>query len=235
MKQKRAIISGATRGIGKAVAIALADQGYDLALAARDLAQLENFKAVLKERTSGEIMTRSVDFASKFETSNFAQAVLHSWGGAEVIVNNVGIYSMGIIDREEEGTLEKMLQLNLQSAYYLTLPFLKGMRQQKNGHVFNICSAVCKTPRVNAPAYTISKQALKAFNDVLREEMRPYGVKVTAVIPGSVNTSSWEGIEAPKEDFVQPEDVAALIMQSLSLSRGALMEEIVINPLDKNY
>jgi NADP-dependent 3-hydroxy acid dehydrogenase YdfG len=90
-------------------------------------------------------------------------------------------------------------------------------------------------PRSTAATYTISKHALKGFNDVLREEMREYGVKVTAIYPGSINTSSWEGIVAPKELFVQPDDIVNIVKTCLHTSKNANIEEIVIKPLDKKY
>jgi short-subunit dehydrogenase len=109
------------------------------------------------------------------------------------------------------------------------------MRQQKKGHIFNICSVAAKNARKDAPSYSISKYALKGLNDVLREEMRQYNVKVTAIYPGSVNTASWDGIDAPVDTFVQPEDVASVVINALQFSSGALAEELVVTPLDTNY
>ena len=128
-----------------------------------------------------------------------------------------------------------MLNTNLNSAYYITKHIAVNMGNNNNGHIFNICSVLSLSPRVDAATYTISKHALKGFNDVLREEMREHNVKVTAIYPGSINTSSWEGIEAPKEKFVQPEDIAKTVKTCLQISKNANIEEVVIKPLDKNY
>ena len=128
-----------------------------------------------------------------------------------------------------------MLNTNLNSAYYITKHTAVNMGNNNNGHIFNICSVLSLSPRVDAATYTISKHALKGFNDVLREEMREHNVKVTAIYPGSINTSSWEGIEAPKDNFVQPEDIAKIVKTCLQISKNANIEEVVIKPLDKNY
>ena len=90
-------------------------------------------------------------------------------------------------------------------------------------------------PRIDAATYTISKHALKGFNDVLREEMREHQVKVTAIYPGSINTSSWEGIAATREKLVQPEDICEVIKTCITISKNANIEEIIIKPLDKKY
>jgi 3-oxoacyl-[acyl-carrier protein] reductase len=235
IKDMHAIVSGATKGIGKAVSLALAKAGYNLALGARNLVELEALKKEIETDYQVKVLVKSVDFSSRFEVVNFAETVMNAWGAVTVIVNNVGGYTMGKIDEEEEGTLDKMLKINLWSAYYLTLPFLEGMRKQKTGHIFNICSIVAKQPRKEAPSYTIAKYALKGLSDVLREDMREHQVKVTTIYPGSVSTASWDGIDAPIDTFVQPSDIANAVLTALQFSSGALLEELVVTPLDTNY
>ena len=102
----------------------------------------------------------------------------------------------------------------------------------KTGYVFNILSVLAKEVRTSAAAYTISKHALKALNDLLREELRPYSIKVCAIYPGSVNTSSWDGISADRESMVQPKDIADFIKNSVTGSKNAFVEEITFRPID---
>ena len=232
----KAVISGATRGIGRAVAEALAAEGYDLALAARSMTDLENLKKdLLGKHPQLEIITRSVDFAKSFEVKMFAETLLNHWGGVDVIVNNVGRYMVGSLTEEPSGALKESLQINLQSAHALTIPFLSGLKERGQGHIFTICSVLSQEPRKEAASYTIAKFALYGLHKVMLEEMRDSGVKVTALLPGSVNTSSWDGIEAPKENFVQPEEVASAIITALKTGPGVVTEEIVIRPLDKRF
>lgn len=231
-----AVISGATKGIGKAVTMAFAELGFDLALGARGMRELETLKGELNKSFPGtKVMVKQTDFSNKIEVKEFTDAVKEEFRNVDVIVNNIGMYCEGTVSNENEGLLEKNIETNLYSAYYLTRPFLESMKHRKHGHIFNICSVVSKTPRKEAASYSISKFALLGFNKVLAEEMRDYEVKVTAVLPGSVNTASWDGIDAPKERFVQPKDIANAIVCAYKTSKHAFIEELVIKPINRNY
>lgn len=229
-----AVISGATRGLGKALALALAKEGYSLALTARNKADLEKLENEINRNYSSDVLSFSADLSNKKETLEFTEQVLSKFKKIDVLINNVGKYDMDKIT-DQEVDFDGMMQVNLNSAYYLSKDIAVNMCENGCGHIFNICSVLSLAPRVNAASYTISKHALKGFNDVLREEMREYGVKVTAIYPGSINTSSWEGIFAPKELFVQTDDIVNIIKTCLKTSKHANIEEVVIKPLDKNY
>lgn len=231
-----AVISGATKGIGNAVTMAFAELGFDLALGARGMKELETLKGELNKRFPGiKVMVKRADFSNKVQVLEFTNAVKREFSNVEVIINNIGMYCEGTVSDEKEGLLEKNIETNLYSAYYLTRPFLEEMKHKKRGHIFNICSVVSKTPRKEAASYSISKFALLGFNKVLAGEMRDYEVKVTAVLPGSVNTASWDGIDAPKEEFVQPEDIAKAIICAYRTSEHAFIEEITIKPVNRNH
>ena len=234
--RKRAIISGATRGVGLAVCKNLAQSNYDLAVAARTKNEIDSLEKDLLDAFPGiEIIAQNRDFSNKEEVIEFTDSILEKWGSVDVIVNNVGSYSQDYISENPKGQLEKSLSVNLLSAYYLTQPFLASMKENKKGHIFTICSVLSKEVRADAASYTIAKHALLGFNKVLCEEMSDHQVKVTAIIPGSINTSSWDDINAPKKEFVQPEDIANAISNALELSSGANLEELVIKPLNRNY
>ncbi len=231
-----AVISGATKGIGRALAIGFAEMGFDLALGARNEEKLEEFKIYL-EQTFPNIRTfvKATDFSNKESTFEFTKAIKKKFGSVEVIVNNVGTFSPGTISQEEEGQFENQMQTNLYSAYYLTRAFLEEMKNKKRGHIFNICSIVSKEVRKEAASYSISKYAMLGFSKVLAQEMREHDVKVTAIIPGAVNTSTWDGMTVPREAFVQPKDIVAAIINAYQMSKSTLIEEIIIQPLNSNY
>lgn len=229
-----AVISGATRGVGRALAFMLAQEGYDLALSSRNFSDLEQLKLELEASFSTTVFIHQADLSIKEEALNFSTTIIEKFNKIDVLINNIGKYNIGKIT-DSNSDLELMLNTNLNSAYYISKHIAANMGNNNSGHIFNICSVLSFVPRVEAATYTISKHALKGFNDVLREEMREYNVKVTAIYPGSINTSSWEGIIAPKEKFVQPDDIAKIIKTCLAISKNANIEEIVINPLDKNY
>jgi 3-oxoacyl-[acyl-carrier protein] reductase len=231
-----AVISGATRGIGRALSIAFAEMGFDLAIGARNEDELTDFKNYLENTFPKiKILVKSTDFSDKNQVQEFTKAIKKKFGSVEVIVNNVGQYRSGTISEEEDGILESQIQTNLYSAYYLTRAFLEEMKSKKCGHIFNICSITSKEVRKEAASYSISKFALLGFNRVLAEEMRDYQVKVTAIMPGSVNTSSWDGIDAPKDEFVQVKDVVDAVLNSYQLSKSCLVEEIIIKPINNKY
>lgn len=229
-----AVISGATRGLGKAMALALAQQGYSLALTARNAADLERLDAEISRNFNVDVFSFPADLSDKNQTLNFANKILEKFKTVDVLINNVGKYDVDRIT-DEDVDFELMMKVNLNSAYYLSKNISANMCQNNKGHIFNICSVLSFSTRVNAASYTISKHALKGFNDVLREEMREYGVKVTAIYPGSINTTSWEGIMAPKDLFVQTEDIVGIIKACLKTSKNANIEEVVIKPLDRKY
>jgi short-subunit dehydrogenase len=229
-----AVITGATRGVGRALAFMLAREGFGLALCSRSASDLEALKTELESSFNSVISIFATDLSVKENAINFSKKVLTKHNKIDVLINNIGRYNIGKLT-DETCDLELMLKTNLNATYYITKLIAAEMVNNGQGHIFNICSVLSLSPRVDAATYTISKHALKGFNDVLREEMREHNVKVTAIYPGSINTSSWEGIIAPKEKFVQPEDIAETIKTCLYVSKHANIEEIVIKPLDKNY
>jgi len=229
-----AVISGATKGLGRALAFTLAEQGYHLALTARNTDDLEQLKNEICSSFPVSVFIQRADLSNKEDALLFSKNVVNEFENIDVLINNIGRYDIGKLT-DDKSDLELMINTNLNSAYYITKKIATNMCDQEKGHIFNICSVLSLEPRIDAATYTISKHALKGFNDVLREEMREHQVKVTAIYPGSINTSSWEGIVAPKEKFVQPEDICEMVKTCLSISNNANIEEIVIKPLDKNY
>lgn len=227
-----AIITGATKGIGNAIAFELASKGYSLALGARSSSDLEklknNFQQLHPQKT---VLIKSCDFSIKKQIDEFSDFVKKNFNQIDVIVNNVGIYHEGTISEDGNGVLENLMDTNLYSAYHLTRNFTDIMKAQKSGYIFNICSVTSLSPRITAAAYSITKAALLSFSKALSNEMREHHIKVTSVIPGSVNTSSWDNINAPKEQFVQPTDIAKIISTCLDMSQFAIVDEIVISPM----
>ncbi|MEJ2881348.1 SDR family oxidoreductase [Pedobacter sp. GR22-6] len=225
-----AIITGATKGIGKAIAIKLAEQGYDLALCSRNLEELEEFRASL-QYTGADIMIHKTDCSLKAEVYAFCESVNASFEKVDVLVNNAGVFLPGMVLDEPDEQYESQLDLNLNAVYYLSKFFGKMMRTQSSGHIFNICSVASKQNVENAGSYSVTKAALLSLNHVFREELSKYGVKVSAILPGSTLTSSWEGTSIPHERFVQPEDIANTILGILNLSAGVNVDEVTLKPL----
>ena len=162
---------------------------------------------------------------------DFANWLLEKKITIDVLINNAGQFVPGSIYNEPEGNLEKMMEVNLYSAYHLTRALLPQMIKNKSGHIFNICSIASLNAYANGGSYSISKFALMGFSKNLREELKPFNIKVTAVYPGAVFTSSWEGAGIKPERIMEVADVAKMIFTASQLSPQACVEDIVMRPL----
>ena len=230
-QMKNAIITASTKGIGRATAIAFARQGINLAICSRTKADLEAFKAELLTINSAlKVFISVTDCSVKKEVIDFAAAAEKELGTINIIVNNAGLYEHASILNDNEDTFAKQVNTNLMPAYELYRYFGKKMMAAKQGHIFNICSVASVTPIAEAGTYSVTKYALLGLNKVMRTEMRPHGVKVTAIIPGSTLTDSWKGMQVEKDTMVLPEDIASAIVNAYNMSAGANADEIVINP-----
>lgn len=228
---KAAIITGATKGIGRATAIELAKNGYDIIASARNEQDLQQLTVELKAYNVN-VLALKVDFSEKAQVIAFVEKALGFAEDVHVLVNNVGSFVPSSFFDEDDEVFESQQLLNVNATYYLGKRIGKQMLTQRFGHIFNICSVASKTPVENAGSYSVTKAAMLSLNDVMRKELAAHHVKVTAVIPGSTYTSSWEGTTLAKEKFVQPEDVARSISMALQLSAAANVDEIVLTPLN---
>ncbi len=228
---KTAVITGASKGLGKAIAAQFAAIGYDLVVCSRNEVTL--YKAVEElyaQYPSISIKARPCDLATKKGCEDFTGWILSLGIPVDVLVNNAGQFVPGSVYNEPEGHLEQMMEANFYSAYHVTRSLINKMIEQKSGHIFNLCSIASIQAYSNGGSYGISKFALLGFGKNLREEMKPFGVKVTNVIPGAAYTDSWaaSGMEASR--FMEPSDIAKMIVAASQLSPQACVEDIVLRP-----
>lgn len=231
MMSKSIVVTGGTKGIGLAVLERFAAAGFDLVFCARKEPDGQAVKGGLQTRfPSARIFFKAADLSDKEQVSGFVDFIKTSTPSVDVLVNNAGVFIPGSILEEEEGVLERMIASNLYSAYRLTRALGVDMKNNRSGHIFNICSTASITPYVNGGSYGISKFALLGMTRTLREELKPFGVRVTAILPGATHTASWEGSGLPEERFMKPQDVAESVFGAWSLSERAVVEEILIRP-----
>jgi len=228
-----AIITGATKGIGKAIALKLANQGYNLAICARTAQDLDVLQQEL-QHIEVKIFTMVADCANKVEVMAFCDFATQSLDKIDVLINNAGTFIPGSMLDESDAVFEIQQNINVNAAYYLSKYFGKIMRKQLFGHIFNICSVASIETIENAGSYCVTKAAMLSLNNVLRKELAQYNVKVTAILPGSTFTSSWEGTDLPPSQFVQSEDIANSLYSILNLSAGANVDELILKPLSFN-
>jgi short-subunit dehydrogenase len=228
-----AIITGASKGIGKAIALEMASHGVNLILSARNIDFLETAKKECQNLNPDiRVELFPADLSIKNEVlalGNFCNSV---FAQNDILVNNAGVFIPGTVHEEDDGILEKMINTNLYSAYHLTRAILPGMLKQKKGHIFNICSTASIYAYPNGGSYSISKFAMYGMTKVLREELKDKAIRVTAILPGATWSDSWKGVDLPEDRLMDAGDIAKTIWSAYTLSDNAVIEELVIRPVE---
>lgn len=224
------VITGASKGIGKAITKVFAEQGNHLFICGRHQDGLDSLIAEIQsESPASTIMAFRADLSDKVQALAFGDWC-NGFGGADILVNNAGNYLPGNVSDEPDGTLEDMISTNLYSAYNVTRSLLPKMKLKKRGHIFNMCSIASLGAYPGGGSYSISKFALYGFNKNLREELKPFGIKVTAVIPGAVMTDSWSGFDNSQGRIMEASDIANMVLASSLLTPQAVVEDIIFRP-----
>lgn len=228
-----AVITGGTKGIGRAIADRLAQEGCNLVICSRspdDLASAKN--ALLSLNPKIDVVTAVTDMSKKADVLRFGETCLAAFDKIDVLVNNAGIFIPGAICEEEEGALESMMETNLYSAYHLTRKIVPNMVSNKSGFIINMASIASFMAYPNGGSYSISKFALRGFSKVLRAELMDKGIKVTTIMPGATWSHSWAGMkdQLPESRLMQAKDIADTVWSLLNLSSSAVMEEVVLRP-----
>ena len=225
------VITGASKGLGKSIAVKFASAGHNLVLISRNPRTLSDTVGELQSaHPAVNIRYKTFDLSNKKDAEAAGTWILSLEQPIDILVNNAGQFIPGSVYNEPDGALEEMLQHNLISAYHLTRTVLPSMINRKSGHIFNMCSIASFQAYPNGGAYSISKYALAGFSRNLREEMKPFGIKVTTVYPGATYTDSWasSGIEADR--LMDPADVSDMIFAASQLSVRACVEDIILRP-----
>lgn len=226
----KVVITGASQGLGKCMAEHFAKDGHDLFLCSRNMDKHRVWQSELMAKHNIQITSFNFDLAVEAEVKKFAAQVLAAADHIDILINNAGSYEPGSTYNEPEGQLERAINIHLFAAYHLTRALLPRMMERKKGHIFNMCSIAALKAYDNGGAYSISKWALAGYTKNLREEMKPYNIKVSMIHPGATYTPSWEQSGLPPTRFMKPEDVAEMVLSSCKLSDQACVEEIIMRP-----
>jgi short-subunit dehydrogenase len=225
------VITGASKGIGKAIAEKFAANGYSLFLCARNEQELAKTSQNIADRFPDiKVEYKACDVSKKIELKSFAEWIQTYAPAVDVLVNNAGSFVPGHVHEEEDGVIEFLMETNLYSAYYLTKYLLPPMMDRKSGHIFNICSIASLKAYKHGGSYSITKYAMAGLSANLRDEMKQFGVKVTAVFPGAAYTASWDASGVDPQRIMTANDIAEMIFAAANLSPQACVEEIVIRP-----
>lgn len=227
---KLIVVTGGTKGIGRAILNRFAQAGFDVVTCARKQQELTDLKQQLESAYGVKAFVKQADMSVTDQVKDFVKYVLALQRPVDVLVNNAGYFVPGSVISEPEGSLESMINSNLYSAYYTSRGLASKMMEQREGHIFNICSIASIKAYPNGGSYAISKFAMLGLSKVLREELKKVGVRVTAVLPGATRTASWDGVDLPDERFMKVEDVAETIFAAHALSKRSVVEEILVRP-----
>ncbi len=228
-KKLGAIVTGASRGIGNAIANDLAAQGYSLGLIARVEEDLRAAARKIQLSHPGiSVYAMACDLASEQETEKAVTTLLDQLGSVSVLVNNAGEYLQGTSTMEPE-RLRRLLEVNFVAACRLVQAVLPKMKEGKSGYIFNIASICGVEAYPEVGGYCASKFALVGYSEALDQELANYGIKVTAICPSWVTTRMSSRSPVPPELRIQPEDMASTVRYLLSLTPAARVRQVVVH------
>lgn len=227
------VITGGTKGIGKGILESFASKGRNIITCSRNKEELEALQKEISSNYSIKIWVKKVDLSKKEECYQFAdfikKIIREENQELDILINNAGIFIDSPLHQHQTEVFEELMQTNFYGVFHLTNALLEIFKAQKSGHIFTICSSDFST----RGAYTVSKSALLSMNQVLHHELKPFGIKVTALLLGATLTPSWEEAQIPEEFFIKVSDVAQSISMLYSLSKYASVERITIEPSKK--
>lgn len=229
-KDKVAVITGGSKGIGKAIALDLAKAGANIVLAARNENEL-NQAAKEISKHGVEVLSVRTDVRNPKDVENLASKTNERFGAVQVLVNNAGIGHFREVLQLSNEDFQSILETNLNGTFYCSKAFLPGMIEKREGHIVNISSLAGKNTFAGGSAYCASKHGLIAFSECLMLEVRHHNIKVTTICPGSVATDFSPAGNRDMSWALTSEDVARSVMDVLTSSAGSLMSLVDLRPL----
>lgn len=227
LANKTALITGAGKGIGKALAVALAKEGTHLGLIARTQSDLEALKAELAGQYDVKVAIAAADVGVQAEVERAVASIQEQLGAIHIVINNAGIASFGKLVDMPVQEWERIIQVNLMGTYYVTRAVLPGLIAQNEGSIINISSTAGERGFATGSAYNASKFAVMGLTEALMQEVRKHNIRVTALTPSTVNTELAvnAGLNIGDEDrMMQPEDVAELALATLKLPQRVFVK-----------
>lgn len=227
----KVIVTGASRGIGRGVASFLAMDGFDVGLLARSADQLEDLRCSLEE-AGGTCRAAACDLREPEQTERAIANLVDALGGVDALINNAGVVIRKDIFDITFDEWHTMVETNVNGLFYATRAVLPYLREQGSGHIINISSISGKVPLPGGSAYAATKYAVTGFSASLLHEVRDYGIKVTTIFPGSVDSASHRhGLSEDASWKVSSEEIGQVCRDVLRTSIGTCIHEVEIRPL----
>ena len=228
---KVALVTGAGRGIGRAIAVAFAAEGAAVVLVARSRADLASVAAEIRER-NGRALAIPTDVTQDGGVEAMIEQALTDLGRIDVLVTSAGTAAFGAVAESKPADWDTMLALNLRAVMVCCRAVLPAMLRQRSGMILNVGSIASKRALPGSAVYTATKTAVDAFSRVLAEELRPHGVRVGVLVPGAVDTPIWDALggSPPRDKMLRVEDVARAAVLMATLPPHASLEELTLLP-----
>jgi 3-oxoacyl-[acyl-carrier protein] reductase len=233
LEGKVAIITGASRGIGLAVAHRLGTLGAKLSLCARDARKLESAAGELRAAGAADVFSAAVDVTHGEQILAFVQNSEKALGPVEILVNNAGIGYFGPTHEATEATWDSVLDTNLRSVFLASKAVAPGMIARRGGHIINIASLAGKNAFAGGGIYCASKWGLLGLTECMAEDLRGYGIRVSAICPGSVATDFSPHGKKDISKMLQPEDIAHVVEMLVTQAPQSFVSEVLMRPTQK--
>ena len=240
IKDKVAIVTGASSGIGRATALALSKAGAKVAIGARRTDKLSELENEIT-KNGGEAFSQKLDVTKKSDCDLFVKAVMDKWGGVDILVNNAGLMPLSFVKNLKVDEWDQMIDVNIKGVLYCTAAVILHMHEKKSGHIINISSVAGRVVFPSGSVYCATKHAVTAFSEGLREEFSTRSnIRVTCIEPGVVateltNTITDESLKSfvensKKIDSLKPQDIANAIIYAVDAPNHVNVNEILIRP-----
>ncbi|HXU19632.1 MAG TPA: SDR family NAD(P)-dependent oxidoreductase [Verrucomicrobiae bacterium] len=227
-----ALVTGASRGIGKAIARTLGRMGAKLSLCARDTQTLQSARREL-EAEGSTVLDVPADISRPDDITSLVQATERSLGPIEILVNNAGIGHFAPIQECSDANWDATLDTNLRAVFLLSKAVAPGMISRRSGHIINIASLAGKSAFAGGSIYCASKWGLLGLTQCAAEDLRPYGIRVSAICPGSVATDFSPHSGKDQGKMLQPDDVAHAVEMILTQAPQSFISEVLLRPTQK--
>jgi NADP-dependent 3-hydroxy acid dehydrogenase YdfG len=226
-----ALVTGAGRGIGRAIALAFAAEGAAVALAARSRADLAGVVGEVRERNARALAVPT-DVTQDGAVEAMVEQTVAQLGRLDVLVTSAGTAAFAPVADSKPGEWDTMLAVNLRAVMVCCRAVLPVMMRQRSGTILNVGSIATKRALPGSAVYTATKSAIDGFSRVLAEELRPHGVRVGVLVAGAVDTPLWDtlGSTPPRDRMLRPEDVARAAVLMAALPPRASLEELTLLP-----
>lgn len=231
LKGKAAVVTGSTKGIGRAIAEALAREGADVCVSARDADEIKRAVDELGDEGEGRVTGAVCDVRDYEEVRALFEHAAAEFGGVDLLVNNAGVGHFGRVEEMSPEDFRAVIETNLSGVFYCCREAIPLMKRRGGGYIINISSLAGANAHPEMAAYNASKFGLNGFSEALMQEVRHDRIKVSYVMPGSVNTAF--GGDQPDESKswqLQPEDVARVVLDLLKQDERSLPSRVELRP-----